>query len=304
MQKTTIVNSFGFPIFNQPQLIVATMDSCGRVDTSSIQPLCDWNNGIRNSEIVAKVHGYELVDILANELGMVDVDETGYLKSKIFITQDPHISVMRLLGKVAEALIVNKCTDDINKNRIWGMHARKGKRPHKSIDQFRAVGTGLNSTQRLFPTKYDPTDPQRDIIWINKENPKEELLQLTLSNNSAIPAGVQVKVSRDGFKYIYRTDVARGKYEVPLVYFDLSNDYYKLTNAIYQEMNQVEIGVDIVRGRDIDIECHEMLVSYYYLVLELVTGKMTMDQLINNDILFESFKKEVQEQCGKKVITV
>lgn len=304
MQKTTILNSSGLPIFQQAQLVVATMNSDGSINTSNTQPLDQWNNNHRNSEIIAHAHGYELMNILANELNLVDVNDEGFLQSKIFITPDPNVSVMRLLGKVAEAVVVKKCNENIQSNRRWGMHARKGKIPQKSIDSFIAIGTGLNSTQRLYPTKYSPSDPQRDIIWINEENKKQELLQISKNTNSAIIAGVQLKVSLDGFKYIYRSDVAKGKYEVPLVYFDLSNDYYKLTNAIYNEEPDVKIGVDILRGKDIDPECHDILVSYYYLILDLVNGKITMDKIIKDDLLFDSFKKEVQEQQGKKVITV
>lgn len=304
MQKTTILDSNGSPIFQKPQLVVATMNSDGSINTSSMQPLNHWNNYHRDSELVAHAHGYDLMNILANELSLVDVNDDGFLQSKILITPDPNVSVMRLLGKVAEAVVVKKCNEDIQANRVWGMYARKGKKPHKSLDSFIAIGTGLNSTQRLYPTKYSPSDPQRDIVWINEENKKRELLQITNSTNCAIVAGVQLKVSLDGFKYIYRTDVAKGKYEVPLVYFDLSNDYYKLTNAIYNEEPDVKIGVDILRGKDLDPECHDLLVSYYYLILDLVTGKMTMDQIIKNELLFDSFKKEVQEQQGKKVIVV
>jgi len=173
------------------------------------------------------------MSILSNELNLIDVNDDGFLQSKIFITPDPNVSVMRLLGKVAEAVVVRKCNENIFSNRRWGMYGRKGKTPHKSLDSFIAIGTGLNSTQRLYPTKYSPSDPQRDIIWINVENKKEELLQITKNTNRGIIAGVQLKVSLDGFKYIYRSDVAKGKYEVPLVYFDLRNDYYKLTNTIW-----------------------------------------------------------------------
>jgi len=304
MQKTTILDSSGFPIYQQPQLVVATMSSDGSINTSSIQPLNQWNNSHRNSELVSHAHGYDLMNILSNELSLVDVTDEGFLQSRIFITPDPNVSVMRLLGKVAEAVVVKKCNEDVQANRRWGMYARKGKISNKSLDSFIAIGTGLNSTQRLYPTKYSPSDPQRDIIWINEENKKEELLQITKNTNSAIIAGVQLKVSLDGFKYIYRSDVAKGKYEVPLVYFDLCNDYYKLTNAIYKEEPDVKIGVDILRGKDLDPECHDLLVSYYYLILDLVNGKITMDELIKDDLLFDSFKKEVQEQQGKKIIVV
>lgn len=304
MEKTTIVNKLGLPIFSQPQLVIATMSSDGKVDTSSIQPLHEWNTGPRNHALVAHAHGRELLEILTIELGLVDVDKEGMLHSKIFIASDLNVTVMRLLGKIAEAVIVKKCNECLITNSKWGMYARKGRRPHKSLNTFRAIGTGLNSTQRLYPTKYNPVNSQRDILWINKGNEKEELLQITKSNNSAVSAGLQIKVSQDGFKYIYRSDIARTRYEVPLIYFDLNNDYYKLANAIYREETNFVVGTDIVRGKDIDSECHDLLVSYYHLVSALVCGHMTMDELIKDEILFDSFKKEVHEQCGKKVLVI
>lgn len=304
MQKTTIVDQFGAPLYRKPQLVIASLNNDGSIDLSNIQPLNDWNFGMRNSGLVAHAHGYDLMTILSEELGLVDVNDEGFLYAKIFVTSDPNVSVMRLLGKIAEAMVVKECNESVVANRLWGMYARKGKISHKSLDSFRAIGTGLNSTQRLYPTKYNPTDPQRDVIWINKENEKEELLQITNSANCAIIAGIQLKVSTDGFKYIFKSDVARGKYEVPLVYFDLSNDYYKLTNAIYDQEVNVGIGTDIVRGRDISISIHELLLSYYSVIYDLVMGKMTIDQIIKDELLFDVFKKEVQEQKGMKIISI
>ncbi|MDD5215036.1 MAG: hypothetical protein PHQ03_05805 [Methylococcales bacterium] len=300
MQKTNSNQSY-----QQPQLVIAAMGSDGKIDTSSYQSLNEWNNGTsRNTELCSRVYGRELVDILTNELGLIDVDEEGLLRHKIVITPDPHVSAMRLLGKIAEAVIVKKCNDDIFSNRCWGMYARKGMRPHKSLDSFKAVGTGLNSAYLWYPTKYNPTNTQRDIVWINKENPVEELKQISRFNNSAVSAGIQLKVSMDGFKYIYRNDIARGKYEVPLVYFDLRDDYYRLTNAIYAEDRSVIIGTDIIRGRDVDRECHDILLSYYSLVYELISGRLNINDLIRNELLFDSFTKEIQEQQDKKIIVV
>lgn len=253
MQKTTIIDQFGAPIYRKPQLVIASLNTDGSIDLSNIQPLNDWNSGERNSRLVAHVHGYDLMTILSKELGLVDVNDEGFLNAKIFITSDPNVSVMRLLGKIAEAMVVKECNENAKANRLWGMYAQKGKRPNKSLDSFRAIGTALNSTLRLYPIKYNPSDPQRDVIWINKESEKEELLQITNNTNCAITAGIQLKVSMDGFKYIFRSDVAREKYEVPLVYFDLSNDYYRLANEIYAEEHDVQIGVDIVRSRDISM---------------------------------------------------
>ncbi|MDU5818259.1 MAG: hypothetical protein E6Z52_16110, partial [Staphylococcus sp.] len=72
------------------------------------------------------------------------------------------------------------------------------------------------------------------------------------SKNSGNPAGLQIKVSRDGFNYVYRKDIARSKYEVPLVYFDLGNDFQDLANAIYRDDRNVDIGYDFIRGADIN----------------------------------------------------
>ncbi len=71
MQKTTILDCTSLPVFRQPQLVVATMDTLGQIDTSHVQSLSHWHIGTRSSELVAKVYGYELLNILSNELGLI-----------------------------------------------------------------------------------------------------------------------------------------------------------------------------------------------------------------------------------------
>lgn len=94
------------------------------------------------------------------------------------------------------------------------------------------------------------------------------------------------------------------EYEVPLVYFDLSDDYYKLTNAIYANDQNVHIGVDIICCSDISRGIHDLLLSYYSVIYNLVTENMTIHQIINDELLFDIFKKEIQEQSGKKIILI
>lgn len=291
---------------NYSRLVIATLDDNGNINPDIYQPLNTWNQGVRNTELIAPMYGNSLIDILDKEFGLIDVDSKGLLKHKILHlnTYDLHITVMRLLGKIAEAVIVDECNKNIFANRKWGRVARRGRRVHKSLDSFKAIGTGLKSTQNNHSTKYNPADTQRDIIWINKENEKNELLQIGSNPNSAISAGLQIKVSHDGFKYIYRSDIARGKYEVPLIYFDLSNDYIKLTNAIYKEELDIEIGYDIVRGYDISSEIHDLLISYYWLIYELIDGKLNINQLVNNKLLMDVLLKERQEENGKKIIVI
>ena len=300
MTQKNIINN------NYSQLVIATLDDNGDMNPNVYQPLDEWNQGRRNTKLIAPIYGNNLIDILDREFGLIDIDSEGLLKHKILHlnTYDPHITVMRLLGKIAEAVIVDECNKNIFANRKWGKVARRGRRVHKSLDSFKAIGTGLKSTQNNHSIKYNPADTQRDIIWINKENEKNELLQIGSNSNSAISAGLQIKVSHDGFKYIYRSDIARGKYEVPLIYFDLSNDYIKLTNAIYKEDLNIEIGYDIVRGYDISSEIHDLLISYYWLIYDLIDNKLNINQLVNNKLLMDVLLKERQEENGKKIIVI
>ncbi len=292
---------------NYPKLVITTMDSNGIIHPNkNYQLLDEWNHGKRNTQLITTMYGEKLIDILDKELGLIHVNEEGLLRHGILYisSDDPHPTVMRLLGKIAESIIVDECNKNIYLNRKWGMVARRGRRIYKSLDSFKAIGTGLKSTQNNYLTKYNPTDTQRDIIWINKENEKNELLQIGSHSNSGISAGIQIKVSHNGFKYIYRSDIARGKYEVPLVYFDLSNDYNKLTNAIYKEELDIEIGYDIVRGRDISSEIHDLLISYYHLIYSLLNGKITLNNLLQNNLFRDVYKKEIQEQEGKKILVI
>lgn len=302
MQKTTLIDRFGNPLTPQTQLVVVAKLPDGSYTEE--QDLFSWQKGQRNTNLVAHAHGHDLLDILTNELGLVDVDSTGLLKFRVVVTADHHLSTMRVLGKIAEAVIIQECNRDIIANRKWGMVARKGRRPHQALDDFKAIGTGLNSTRRQHPQKYNATNPQRDIIWIHRKNTTQELLQLVRGNNSGLSAGIQVKVSHDGLTYIYKSDIASRRYEVPLVYFDMGNDFYNLANKIYENRIDVIIDTDFVRGHTISPEIHELLVSYYWLVHDLVAGKMTVDQLIRDELLFDAFKKDVQEQQFYKQIIV
>lgn len=302
MQKTTLVDRFGNPLRPQAQLMVVAKLSDGSYRDE--QELSSWQRGQRNPSLIAHAHGYDLLDILTNELGLVDVDSEGLLRFRVVVTPDPHISVMRVLGKIAEAVIVQECNRNIYANRKWGMVARRGRRPHQTLDHFKAIGTGLDSTRKFYPQKHNPGDPQRDIIWIHKENTTQELLQLVRGSNSGLSAGIQVKVSHDGVNYLYQTDIVGRRYEVPLVYFDLSNDFNVIANKIYAANLGVEIGSDFVRGGDISPEIHDLLVSYYWLVSDLIAGKMTIDQLVRDELLFDAFKKDVQEHRLNKQIIV
>lgn len=289
------------------KLVVAKMLPDGRIDHSAIQPLDQWQRGPRDIELMRHGYGHELLEVLTEELGLVSVDDMGLLRSKIIIVRDEEDvrnKVMQLLGKIAEALVVRSCNSDVYANRRWGQIGRRGRNVHHSLDQYVAIGTGLETTRRGYLHKYQPNDTQRDVIWVHRRFMRRELQTLINGRAAGYSAGLQLKVSMNGFQYIYRSDIRRAKYEVPLVYFDLCNDYYQLANAIYREDRDVVLGTDLVRGKDIDPAIHDQLCSYWWLVERLVRGYMTIDQLVKDDLLLDAHKKELFESSGSTIITL
>jgi hypothetical protein len=304
-KKTTLVDQYGNALLGKVELVVAVRDANGVINASTAQPLTEWNQGPRSVELVTQAHGYNLLEILTQELGLVDVDEAGLLTHRIVSTLDPHVATMRVLGKIAEALIVKECDENIFANRKWGMYARGGQRPSHGLDHFKAVGTGLNSTKRMYPTKYSAGNTQRDILWIHKQALITELKHMAYGGtNHCMSAGLQVKVSTNGMHYVL-PDLKVGRYETALVYFDLANDFDRVANAIRSRQPDVQVGSDLVHGRHVSPEVHERLQSYYPVVLALVQGNLRPDQIITDPLLFEAFKKDVQEQnFGSDIVTL
>lgn len=291
----------------ESRLVVAKMLPDGRVDPSSVQSLREWQRGPRSLELVRHGYGSDMLDILTRELSLVSVDEEGLLRSKIIVVQsedDARGAVMRLLGKIAEALVVRTCNADVMANRRWGQIGRRGRSSHQFLDEYIAVGTGLETTRQRYVQKYRPNDPHRDVIWIKKSDTVRELQMLDQGQRVDISAGIQLKVSMDGFRYIYQSDIVRARYEVPLVYFDLCNDYYKLTDAIYAEKPDVAIGIDIVRGKDIDPALHDELCSHWRLAENLIRGRMDINDLMRNDLLCDAYKKDLLEGDNATVVTI
>ena len=248
--------------------------------------------------------GGDVIKAMAS--GDVHIGEAGSSPITAAASQGQDIKLIWILDDIAdaEALIVRNCHTDIYANRRWGQIARRGTVPHHTLDQYLAVGTGLETTRLNHYQKYRPNDPQRDVIWIHGRTMRRELQTLVGGRPAGYSAGLQMKVSMNGFQYIYRTDIRRAKYEVPLVYFDLCNDYYQLANAIYREDRELLVGVDLVRGKDVDPALHDRLCSYWWLVERLVRGQMTIDQLCADESLFDAYKKELLEDMGSQIITI
>lgn len=108
----------------------------------------------------------------------------------------------------------------------------------------------------------------------------------------------------NGFQYMYRTDIRRAKYETPLVYFDLCNDYYQLANAIHREDREPFVGIDLVRGKDTDPALHDRPCSYWQIVEQIVRENTKINQLVADEFSFDAHKKELSEDMSSKIITI
>ena len=212
-----------------------------------------------------------LLPILVEETGTILFDENGATFAEILQT-NPKIGAMRLLGKVAEAVIVRNCFDDARLNRAWISKARKNHTIQRVADNFHAIGTGLHSTKRRYPQKYSPSDPQRDIIWINDEG--DCALVAGNLNTAGMIAGLQIKVSGDGVNYIVKS-LANQRYEVPLVYFPMNDDYWVILDKANRQRMVVEPGVDFIDVRDLDENAFYEIQDYYPLLLSLFTGEIS-----------------------------
>ncbi len=252
------------------ELVVAVEDGNGRILFK--QPYIDYVQGNRNIEITSVTSGRKLFDILVDELGYIRYEDNKFVL-KYVIEHDINRSAMRLLGKIAEAIIVRDCREYEDVNINWFSIARRKRAKRSTAANYIALGTGLLYTKNEYSTFYSPSDPQRDIIWVNPETKVTSIMPLDRITEATV-AGLQVKVSADGFSYVY-SDLLNRRYEVPLVYFDLNNDYDEIAQRIYKERHDVIIGEDFINAKAVNREEYEELIDYMELVRRLLAGKIS-----------------------------
>ena len=271
----------------EPELKVALFDGNGKVLFS--QSYLDYERGHRDLKIILPVYGRRLGEILIDETGSICFEDNKWKLAEI-ITLDPNIAAMNLLGKIAEAVIVRECAESIDTIKEFFQRARRTGTQMRTAARFHAVGTGLNSTKNRFPQRYNPSDPQRDIIWLDDDN--IPALMYGASNRGAgIEAGLQIKVSTDGMRYILN-DLLSRRYEVPLVYFPLYNDFERIVDAlarntvndpITDEIRPINIGEDFIDVRALDYGVFDEVKSYLPLVLALIN-----DEISPRDLVYEA----------------
>lgn len=220
-------------------------------------------------ELQMATHGGTLLDVLIEE-AYISQD----LVLKQILTSDPRADATRLIGSIAESLVVNLCNSSPEVNRTLGTYARFGQRPHKKLDDYVAVATGSMRTKNNYPQHYNPCDTQRDIIWVEKDNTENQLLCIGQNNGvSAKPAGLQVKASQHGVKYVLPSIQA---YHYPVLYFDLNGDWGEVYKAVKERFSTATlINPDEIQGH-----IKNILKGYFDIVITLIRGEITIERVI------------------------
>lgn len=276
---------------NSP-LVIAVQNNNGIL--VPIQGLEQFLYGDRDLRILCYLHGRALFDILYDDHGLIRYDENKLVLSQI-IELNTNRTVMSIMGKVGESVLVRRCTQYANLNLMW-MRIASGRQVQRTTaSKYRAVGTGFKSTQRDYPKAYNPNDTQRDIIWLDEEGYHYQMNGST--STSGLDAGLQVKVSMDGMRYVYK-DLLDGIYEVPLVYFDINNDYGLVYRKVQQELSsRGESSRNLqdwfISGRDIDPDAYDEIKYYTEMVRALINGRLRVEDLVNRAERSPSFGSAV-----------
>lgn len=256
------------------------------------QPFDEFTYGTKDIEIQKVMYGRQLYDLLVDDLNIIKYNENGELILGVILQSDINRTAMQLLGRIAEAIIVRNCNRDSNVNQRYFSIARKKRAKQKTADKFWALGTGLNYTKRNYSKYYNPSDTQRDIVWVNSDDELAIMKnQDQYSSTSAKIAGLQIKATKNGIKYVL-PDIIKDRYDVPIIYFDLENDYYKILREIYKETN-INVECDIIHPKEIDPRGYDEFLHYVDLVYAMVDGRLSPEDLIigasnYNDILIKN----------------
>lgn len=240
-----------------PKLMVGLLDpSTGNWVRGYAQPLDQFRKS-PDARLLVLEYGRPLLGVLTDDLAYTCIDPTSK-KLKLKYIALPNESedglITRLMGKIAEAVLVRRCREDSKVNALFAEVARRGKLT--DADKYIAVGTGLIPTRDQYRKHYNPGDPQRDILWLSKFNGMP-LLQEGSSTECGVAAGLQLKCSRNGRTYV-APDLKKDRYEVPVVYFDLAGDFDDVARAAAEPFRQ---GM-LIRGRSVDEYTWQLLESY------------------------------------------
>lgn len=271
----------------QSSLIVGLVDGEGNLIFS--QPYNEFQYGRRSRDILIPIRGGQLIQILQDEIGNISYESNRLVLKQIFVS-NANVTAMTLLGKIAEAVLVRRCQENEQLNRQLFQLSRRKNARITTARRFKAIGTGLKSTQRDFPKRYNPSDTQRDIIWIDDEG--IPALMAGSSAMAGVEAGLQVKVSLYGINYMV-DDLLSNRYEVPMVYFPINNDFERVIDRLVKKQGAyifdieigdyrgIRVGEDLVDIRAYDYDAFEEVKDYYPIVYDLINGDIDVVDLID-----------------------
>lgn len=219
---------------------------------------------------------------MVDDLGMIHYSENK-LALKTIYQLNTYNTAMLLLGKIAKAVLVRRCNENENINKKWFSLARRKKAKTDTALRFHALGTGLEKTKDLWKARYNPTDPQRDIIWVDFK--KGAIANMKGSTKIAgLEAGLQVKVSGDGCRY-FLNDLYDVKYEVPVVYFDINNDFNIVASKLIEyrqkkDESKTYINEDFICAKAVDYDAFQEVYYYVDLVIALLEQRIQPEELI------------------------
>lgn len=257
---------------------VAIFNGDGKIVLS--QPYDDFTFGRKDLNILRVMYGRKLFDLLYDELNVIRYGDNQEIILAVLFQNDINRTAMQLLGKIAEAIIVRRCLENAQINQSFFSIARRKNAKAHTARKFRAIGTGLKHTQENYPQQYNPSDTQRDIIWYNDETCEVATMKNSPSNSttSAILAGLQIKASKNGLQYVL-PDLLSYRYAVPIVYFDISNDYNKIVNKIYKD-TKIDIEFDFIHIKAIDEEAFDEFLNYVDLIYAMLDNRIKPMDLI------------------------
>lgn len=290
---------------NDQRLVIAVQNEDGIL--VPVQDFKDFWFNNKSPEILRRLYGNELVDILLYDHGMIRYKNNELSLSTIFRV-NPRNTIMNILGKIGESVVVQRCKKDEALNlKLLRIASEKQVQKNTALEYF-AIGTGFQSTKEKHPFIYNPDDTQRDIIWINKDGQHFQRKESTAVGG--VDAGLQIKVSSNGMKYVYK-DILEGKYEVPVIYFDMGNDFSKVYNRVVEELlkrNDVlsqerlkYLSKRFLSGRDIDLECYDELTYYRHLIAALINGEIKIEDLIQCGNDYKPLGASIMGSCIKNI---
>ncbi|MBD1903476.1 hypothetical protein NDI44_25955 [Trichocoleus sp. DQ-A3] len=256
-------------------------------DSVLILPSSYVNKNNLNTKLIDDTPYYkrtlELVGLLLDVGAVVINPSTGIFEFTPFINSSihPNIFIGRLLGYIAEGIVVRACNESLSANRRWANIARVLKQePNYLInvfnkifyesfldnpDKYKAIGTGFAKTAKDRGHLYNPQS-DRDICWIHGFDDAKELLSIKgIKLNKQRHAGLQLKVSiKQNAWYVVNYFCAKPYFKLyPVVYFDLGNDF------------------DYVRQQLLDI-----------ITSKNSKKKVSENSILNPNIVFNGFSKD------------